>query len=113
MPRVPDPNLAAGELDRRVTLLAPVYSNEFQDEISDWQAMTDVWATVEPGTGGIEVTEAERTVQTVITEITIRYRTDIDARWRVQDREHVYEIRGIADIVRRRATLVLNCMEVA
>jgi SPP1 family predicted phage head-tail adaptor len=111
MPRTADPTISAGDLDRRVTLLQPVY-NEFQDEILDWEPVSDVWASVEPGTGGIEVTEGDRTVATNATEITIRYRTDIDARWRVQDREHVYEIKGMSDVVRRRTLLVLNCMEV-
>ena len=111
MPRQPDPTLAAGDMDRRVTLLRPV-TNEYGDEITGWEAVADVWAGIEPGTSGTEVTEADRTVETVPTEITIRYRTDVDARWRVQDRDHLFEIRGIADISRRRASLILNCMEV-
>lgn len=111
MPRnVADPNIASGELDRRVALLQPVYNAE-QDEIVDWLAVTNVWASIEPG-GGIEITESDRTVVTAQVEITIRYRTDIDARWRVQDREHIFEVRTISDVLRRRSSLVLTCMEV-
>lgn len=111
MPRnVIDPNLSSGELDRRVTLLQPVYNAE-QDEIVDWLAVTDVWASVEPG-GGMEITESDRTIVTAPVEITIRYRDDIDARWRVQDRQHIFEIKTASDVLRRRASLVLTCTEV-
>jgi SPP1 family predicted phage head-tail adaptor len=105
-----DPTIGAGDLDKRVTLLQPVY-NEFEDEIVDYEPVADVWAGVDP-VQGMEVNEAGRTVETITTDIFIRYRRDIDARWRIQDHEHTYEIKGVQDVARRRVQLQLTCMEV-
>jgi SPP1 family predicted phage head-tail adaptor len=105
-----DPTIGAGELDKRVTLMQPIFG-ETPDEIAGYQAVTDVWAAVDPGFDQ-EINEAGRTVATSLVAITIRYRTDIDPRWQVADHEHTYQIRGIADIARRRVQLQLTCEEV-
>lgn len=107
---MPVPEIDAGSLARRVTLLRPVY-NEFQDEITGWDPVADVWAAVNPNFGQ-EVSEALRTVATVLVPIVIRYRTDIDARWRIRDREQEYEVKGKLDIARRHVQLQLSCEEV-
>lgn len=100
----------AGRLDRRVTLLQPVL-NTPEDEITGWEVVTDVWAAVNPNFGQ-EINESSRTVASVLVPIVIRYRTDIDARWRVQDREKLYEVKGLLDIARRHVQLHLSCEEV-
>lgn len=105
-----NPELEAGVLDRRVTLLKPVLS-EYEDEIVDWEPRADVWASVQPASGR-ELNEAGRVVSTVTTPIVIRYRTDVDARWRVRDRERLYQIRAVSDVARRRVQLQLDCEEV-
>lgn len=105
-----DPTIGSGDLDKRVTLLQPVY-NAAGDEITQYAPVTQVWAAVDPAFAQ-EVTEAGRTVATKIVAIVIRHRRDIDARWRVQDHEHTYRIHGIADIARRRIQLELTCSEV-
>lgn len=107
---MPKPEISAGSLDKRVTLQRPVY-NEFQDEIVDWETVTKVWASVQPSYSQ-EATEASRTVETGIVAIVIRYRTDIDARWRIQDQGHTYEVTGMQDITRRRVQLSIACKEV-
>lgn len=102
----------AGDLDRRVTLLQPVYVNdEYQDEISSWQPVAEVWAAVNPEQLR-EMNEAGRTVAQTGVPIVIRYRPGIDARWRIRDREHEYEIKGIVDVARRHVQLQFNCEEV-
>jgi SPP1 family predicted phage head-tail adaptor len=105
-----DPTIGAGEMDKRVTLLQPLY-NEPEDEITGYEPVTDVWAAIDPDIGQ-EMNEAGRTVETVLVSIYIRYRRDIDARWRIQDHEHTYEIKGLWDIARRRVQLQLSCQEV-
>jgi SPP1 family predicted phage head-tail adaptor len=110
MPRKADPTLGAGDLDKRVTLMQPLY-NLTDDEITGYQAVSDVWAAVDPGFSQ-EINEGGRTVATKLVEITIRYRTDVDSRWQIVDHEHTYQIRGIADIARRRVQLLLTCEEV-
>ena len=105
-----DPTIGAGDLDKRVTLLAPVY-NEFEDEITGYQPAAEIWAAVDPDMG-VETDQAGRTIETVMVNIYIRYRSGIDARWRIQDHEHLYEIKGVWDIARRRIQLQLTCQEV-
>lgn len=102
----------AGDLDRVVTLLRPIYVNDaYQDEISGWEPVGDVWAAINPEQLR-ELTEASRTVATTAVPIVIRYRPGIDARWRIRDREHEYEVKGIVDVARRHVQLQLNCEEV-
>jgi SPP1 family predicted phage head-tail adaptor len=100
----------AGALDKRVVLLQPVY-NASGDEISDWVAAATVWAAVEP-VYAQEMTEAARMVETSLVTVTIRYRSDVNARWRILDHEHTYQIRGLVDPLRRRERLMLRCAEV-
>ena len=107
---MPKPTIDAGSLDKRVTLLAPIY-NEFQDEIVDWNPVATVWAFVDPNFAQ-ELNEAARNVETVLVPIIIRYRSDVDARWRVKDREKLYEVKGRADFERRHVKLQLFCEEV-
>ena len=85
--------------------------NDTQDETTDWEPVSDVWAAVDPNFSQ-EANEANRELLTVLIAVTIRYRRDVDARWRIQDAEHVYEIKGMQDISRRRSQLRLSCQEV-
>jgi SPP1 family predicted phage head-tail adaptor len=103
--------LDAGKLDRRVVLLKPVYTSEYQDEIQGYVPVTEVWAAIEPTTGQ-EMNTGGRTVEIVMATIQIRYRTDIDARWRISDRGTVYQIKGMMDVLKRRVQWQLNCVEV-
>ena len=90
--------------------MKPEY-NEYQDEIlTTWTPVADVWASIQPQFG-MELNTAGRTVATLMIPVVIRYRSDIDARWRIQDREKVYQIKGILDIARRHVQLQLNCEE--
>jgi SPP1 family predicted phage head-tail adaptor len=105
------PEINAGALDRRVILLKPTF-NTPEDEITGWEEVATVWASVNPSPG-TEVTEAGRTVASALVPIIIRYRTDIDARWRVRDRDQEYALVGKPlDIARRHVQLQLNCEEV-
>jgi SPP1 family predicted phage head-tail adaptor len=105
-----DPTVGAGELDKRVMLLMPLY-NDSEDEIVGWQEVAKVWAGIDPNFA-MELNEAGRQVQSVLISIVIRYRADIDPRWRIQDHEHLYEIKGMQDIARRRVRWLLSCQEV-
>jgi SPP1 family predicted phage head-tail adaptor len=107
-----EPEINAGDLDRRVTLLRPVYADDnYQDEIASWEPAVEVWAAVNPEKLR-ELNEASRTVSETGVPIVIRYRPGIDARWRVREREREYEITSIVDIARRHVQLQLNCEEV-
>jgi SPP1 family predicted phage head-tail adaptor len=107
----PNPEIAAGSLDRYVALLRPTYSDEFQDEISNYDVVTHVFASITP-MQAYEHTEANRTVAVTQTAIVIRHRDDIDARWRVQENATVWEIDGFLNRNQRRAQLYMICREV-
>jgi SPP1 family predicted phage head-tail adaptor len=108
MPR--NPEIEAGILDRRVSILKPVY-NEFQDEITGWEPIGSCWAGIAPLFGS-EQNEAGHTVATTQHQITIRFRRDIDKRFRLLDGGRTYQIEAILDIQRRQAQLLLTCKEV-
>ena len=104
------PELEAGTLDRRVSLLAPVY-NAAGDEIDSWQKVTDVWAAIVP-TSAVEGNASARNVTQTYVQITMRYRTDIDPRWRIVDAPITYEIEGLVSPLARRAGLRMYAKEV-
>jgi SPP1 family predicted phage head-tail adaptor len=110
MSTMKNPEVYAGDLDRRVTLLSPVYS-DYQDEIIDWTPVADVWASMTPNFGQ-EINEAGRTVAVSQIPVVIRYRADIDARWRLQMGTRFFEIAAILNPLERRAQLQLTCKEV-
>src|SRR5262252_1852254 len=105
-----DHEIEAGLLNQRVMLLAPVY-NADGDEITSWQTVEKVWAAVEPA-GGTQLALANQDISELPVQVRIRFRRDIDARWRIQDGPHTYEVQAVADVSRRQATLALNCREV-
>jgi len=107
MARAADPRISAGDLDQRVTLLAPEYNAE-GDEITIWNPVITVWAHVEPNNAQ-EETASQRTVADTDIMIIIRYRSDIDARWRIEHRAAIYQIRGMVNIISRRDRLELLC----
>lgn len=100
-----------GDLDKRVTLLAPVYSTESEDEIVDWQPMATIWASLEP-IAAQEKGEGMATVGVTGIPVRIRYRRDLDLRYRLQFGQRVLEIAGIVDPLERHEQLELNCKEV-
>lgn len=107
---VKNPEIYAGDLDRRVTLLSPVY-NPHEDEITEWAPVANVWASIGPNYGQ-EQTKGGRTVATTLVPIVIRYRADVDARWRILYRAKTYEVEALLDKSMRGAQLQLSCKEV-
>ena len=93
-----------------MSLLRPLY-NEAQDEITGWENLGQVWANVSP-TMGVEGSGSGRVVSQMYLIITIRYRADVDARWRITDRAATYEIESKQIPHDRLAALRLNCKEV-
>lgn len=120
---MPNPELEAGTLDKRVTLLRPVYSSEFQDEITEdaesepvYEPVTDVWASIQPAAGTIAATgerdASGRMAANNTILVVVRCRTDIDGRWRIGYRGRAFEILGITNPVERSAQLQIFCQEV-
>ena len=91
-------------LDRRITLLG---TRDTGDR-SGWnQHVTEpveieVWAGRRDVTATERVTSADSIVSQLRSRYVIRYRTDIDANWRIRDDGVVSGIEGIREINRRR-----------
>lgn len=120
---VTNPELEAGLLDKRVTLMRPVYANEFQDEISEdansepvYEAVTDVWAAIDPHAGTTAATGeqdvAGRMATRNVIHVSIRRRADIDTRWQIGYRGRRFEILGITNPLERSAQQRMFCQEV-
>lgn len=91
-------------------LLSPVM-NADNDEIESWTEAGEVWAAVAAAAGD-ETFEAGRTVAKAKVMVTIRYRTDLDVRWRIRDRDLTYQIRSRTDVARLHVSLELACEEI-
>jgi len=105
-----NPEVDAGSLDKRVALLRPVY-NAYQDEIDSWEPVGSVWAAMAPASG-MEANEAGHTVAVTVVPVVIRYRSDIDARWRLSLGARVFEVEALVNVGERGAQLRLTCKEV-
>ncbi len=110
MPQAPHPTIAAGDLDKRVTLLQPVYS-AYEDEITEWASVSDVWAAIDP-VAGREVEVSGKTTAVAEVMVTIRYRTDIDKRWRIQYGSRLFKVSAIRTVDTRNVRMILDCSEV-
>jgi len=100
-----------GQLDRQVTLQqpAPAPANAF-GAAGQAQVFTDV-ATVAAGvkyTPGGEGQQAQQQTATQRISFTIRYRLDVRPTWRLGYEGRTFQITDVAEIGRRRGT-VLTC----
>ena len=105
-----NPEAKAGKLDRYVALLSPVY-NTAGDEIESWNTVDNAWASVIP-VSGVEGNDANRTVAMIYFQVQMRFRPDIDERWRIQNGPMLLEIISKMNVEDRGASLRLQCKEV-
>ena len=120
-------HIKAGKLDKRLGLWRPdygdakyddgelydqaVYSDGFQAQIAAWIPVGKVWASIEQPEAK-EIDEAARKVAVVEIKIVIRYRSDIDHRWRLTHRTDMFEVFGITNPLNRYERLELDCRQV-
>lgn len=86
--------LAAGRLNKRVTLQSPA---TVQDEdgaaTTAWTAVDTVWAGISPlSVNGFIA--ADQRQSKVTTSIVLRYRSDLQADWRIVHGSTIYQIVG-------------------
>jgi SPP1 family predicted phage head-tail adaptor len=108
--------LAAGRLDRRITLQGFYESQDATGEpIKTWRDLPQtptVWAQVTPvaltrSSGGQEFQAADQLVAVADTRFRVRYRRDLSVEHRiVYDGEH-YEIASISEIGRREGLEII------
>lgn len=88
--------LAAGRLRQWVMLQKPIYQQDPDtgDMVPTWVDVADVWAALEP-LSAREFVASQALQSQVSARITIRYRSDVDATWRILYMEKVYNIEGV------------------
>ena len=101
--------IAIGDLRHRVTVERPLRTSD-EGGAADitWQVVALVWAKVE-GRGGQEPVRADTTVARGVTNITIRFRDDIDATMRIAHAGANYEIVSVTDADGHRRWLTCTC----
>ena len=88
--------LAAGRLRHSVDLESRSYAQDpvTGDNTLTWVRQATVRAAIEP-LSAREFVAAQATQSEVVARIIIRYRSDIDASWRVVHRGKIYNIQGV------------------
>lgn len=101
--------IAAGRLDRRVQIQAPtVTRGELGGAEETWATLATVWAQVRT-LNGKETVIAQQVQSQASVVVTLRYRTDVEARQRViLDDGRVASIAWYAEIGRKEG-LALYC----
>lgn len=91
-----------GELDRRITLKNPSISTDsYGEAVRTYSTLSDVWAKVEYMTSD-EKEENERLTNITKVRFTIRYRSDVDAKTKIEWHSDTYEIDGILPVGREK-----------
>ena len=103
--------MRAGELRNRITLQKPVHARSaFNEDVTTYVDVASVWAAIDWGSGRrfLEASQLNSEVQGVIR---IRYRSDVQAQWRIAYGSRVFQILSIANIQERGRELQLSCKE--
>jgi len=86
---------AAGKLNHRIRLESLQTTQDSSGEtVEEWTFEGDVWAEVAPLSAKEFVASAAKQ-SPVVARITVRYRSDIQANWRIQFRGRYYNIEGV------------------
>ncbi|MBN5310471.1 phage head closure protein [Serratia marcescens] len=105
--------MQAGKLHHRITLQKPVkVQNPETGSVENiWQNLAQLWAEVSP-LSAREFVAAQAMQNSVTTRITIRYRQDIEPKYRILFRGKIFNIEGIlSDPESGLEYLTLPCSE--
>ena len=93
--------MQSAKMDRFISLLQRIPSrNEYGEVIYSDTVIANVWANITP-IGGRETFMASQIVPESKFKILIRYRSDIDATWKVLHNSIEYDIAYLAEIGRK------------
>lgn len=104
--------MRAGELRHRITIQqATVTRDGFGAEIPAWADVATIWAKIETVSGTESVGPEQVATATLVHEVTIRYRDDIQPTMQVVWNARLFTIRAVvADNANKQ--IVLSCDEV-
>lgn len=82
--------------ERCVIQQCAVTANAFGEEIETWSTLAEVWCKVEYNinTSSEDIT-SDRQTATTDARFTVRYRTDVTNKMRIQHRQQLYDITAI------------------
>lgn len=101
--------IAAGRLTQRVILQnKSVVRDAMGGETITWLDAATVWAEIRP-LRGRDLVAAQQAASEVTARITVRYRTDVRADWRVKHGTDLYDIFAVVDPAARHEVLELEC----
>lgn len=100
-----------GTLNKKVDIAAGVTEEHRGFDTVNYKIIhKGIWARIEP-LRGKEYYEAQRVKNEEIVKITIRYRETVTEGCKVLYRDHVYEIKNIADPDMSHESMELRCVE--
>lgn len=100
-----------GQLDQQVDLYSHTVLNDFGDVIDSYSLVATVWARVLTQAGS-EAFEAARVNAKRTIRVLIRYRTDVNATWKLSWAGDDYYVTAVDRSNRRDDELWLTCQEV-
>jgi SPP1 family predicted phage head-tail adaptor len=94
--------MRAGVLDRRVTILEPIFANDSAGQpIATWSIIATVWMQQVPKPGA-ERFAAQQVIGQAVMTWRCRWRTDLTVKHRLRDEDgRIYEIVDIRELKRR------------
>lgn len=101
------------DFDKRIILEKPMVSRTAQGgTATTWTTACTVWARILP-TSAKEQRQSEQTVMTVSHTISIRYRRDVKASWKIKYKNRYFNIVSMVNPEEAGEWLDMNCKEVA
>lgn len=103
--------MQAGRLRHRVTIQEPVSAtNGYNETITTWSRVAEVWASVEP-LSGREFFAAEHQQSEISHRVVMRYRGGITATMRVVHEDRELYIQSVINVRERGREMQLMCRE--
>src|SRR4051812_26750127 len=103
--------IRAGELRQRITLQVGVPGTDPRwGEVTDWQDVDEVWASVTPRAAG-EKSDAKGQQTEVTHDIVVRFRADVTSETRINWGGRSLEIVGVLDVDARHRELRIEAIE--
>jgi SPP1 family predicted phage head-tail adaptor len=103
--------MRVGELNRRVTIQSRAAGHDADGQASEtWADVLTCWAAIRP-LGGRELLLAKSVQAESTHEVTMRYRTTVDASMRIVYEGRIFNITNLNDVDTRHQTLVAMCVE--
>lgn len=100
--------IRAGTLDRRIELQVFALSADGDPKSGQWRTESTVYAD-QVEQRQVKQFVSDQTLSEATRAYRIRYRSDVDPTWRVQDGNELWRVRGVGEGEGRRIETILIC----